>query len=48
LFYLKSRGIGFENAQKLLLQAFVSEVYEKLPNQEFKSIIQNRIEQRFS
>jgi Fe-S cluster assembly protein SufD len=48
LFYLKSRGIGLENAQKLLLQAFVAEVYEKLPNQEFKNIIQNKIEERFS
>ncbi|MBS1646641.1 MAG: Fe-S cluster assembly protein SufD [Bacteroidetes bacterium] len=31
LFYLKARGIGEENARKLLLHAFAYEILEKLP-----------------
>ncbi len=34
LFYLKSRGIGDENARKLLLQAFAQEVIDKIEIEE--------------
>ena len=36
LFYLKSRGIGDENARKLLLQAFAQEVIDKIEIEELK------------
>jgi Fe-S cluster assembly protein SufD len=36
LFYLKSRGIGEENARKLLLQAFAQEVIDKIGIEELK------------
>jgi Fe-S cluster assembly protein SufD len=36
LFYLKSRGIGDENARKLLLQAFAQEVMDKIEIEELK------------
>lgn len=48
LFYLKSRGIGLENARKLLLLAFVSDVYQTIPSESLKEYIQNRIETTLS
>lgn len=39
LFYLKSRGIGEENARKLLLQAFAQEVIDKVEIEELKEKI---------
>ena len=35
LFYLKSRGIGEENAKRLLLYAFASEIIDQLPESSF-------------
>ena len=36
LFYLKSRGIGEGQAQKLLSRAFIGEVIDQLPNQQIR------------
>ncbi len=36
LFYLKARGIGDENARKLLLQAFAQELFDKIEVESFK------------
>lgn len=47
LFYLKARGIGEENAKKLLLQAFAAEVLDHLPGdllkQELELILEDTI-----
>jgi len=39
LFYLKTRGIGEDNARKLLLQAFAQELIDKVENEELKERI---------
>ncbi len=44
LFYLKSRGIGDENARKLLLQAFAQEVIDKIEIEELKERVVNLFE----
>lgn len=44
LFYLKSRGIGDENARKLLLQAFAQEVIDKIEIEELKEKVINLFE----
>ena len=36
LFYLKSRGIGEMQAQKLLSRAFIGEVIDQLPNDQVR------------
>lgn len=45
LFYLKSRGIGDENAKKLLLTAFAGELIEKIEFEPLKEKVQNLFEQ---
>jgi Fe-S cluster assembly protein SufD len=44
LFYLKSRGIGDEKAKALLIQAFVFDVTEKIPDAAIRSHINQLIE----
>lgn len=43
LFYLRSRGIGEDAARKLLVQAFMFDVTEKIENQAIKAYTQNLI-----
>jgi Fe-S cluster assembly protein SufD len=45
LFYLKARGIGEENARKLLLQAFAHEVIDQLKNEAIKEKVVELFEQ---
>jgi len=44
LFYLKARGIGEENAKKLLLQAFAGEVIQHLATEELQDRVANLFE----
>jgi len=39
LFYLRSRGVGEENARKLLVHAFVNEVIERNSNEELRNYL---------
>lgn len=48
LFYLQSRGIGFKEAQILLLNAFASAVIDKIQIPEFKRFVKFLIEKRMS
>ncbi len=43
LFYLRARGIPAEAAKKILLQAFIGEVADKLPTPELKKAVEARI-----
>lgn len=45
MFYLKSRGIGEENARKLLLHAFAGEVIEKVKNEALRNELEHELEQ---
>ena len=45
LFYLKSRGIGEENARRLLLHAFAHEVIGQLKIEAVKEIVTELFEQ---
>ncbi|MDR3001036.1 MAG: SufD family Fe-S cluster assembly protein [Fibromonadaceae bacterium] len=42
LFFLQSRGMDFEQAEKILLNAFAAEVAKEHPNEEQKSLFLNR------
>jgi Fe-S cluster assembly protein SufD len=44
LFYLKARGIGEDNAKKLLLQAFAGEVIQHLSTEELQDRVANLFE----
>jgi Fe-S cluster assembly protein SufD len=46
LFYLQSRGISKETAKQMMLQAFVAEVSDALPNWALNSYISNILEQK--
>lgn len=46
LFYLKSRGIGESKAKKLLLMAFLNDVVQTIPSDNYREIIRKNIEQR--
>ncbi len=43
LFYLRARGIPLETARKMLLQAFIGEVAEKLPTAELQKAVELRV-----
>jgi Fe-S cluster assembly protein SufD len=43
LFYLKSRGIADDEAQRLLMQGFVREIIDQVKNQQFKQYLINQI-----
>lgn len=45
LFYLRARGIGEENARKLLIRAFVEEVVNQVKIDEIKAVIETRIDE---
>jgi Fe-S cluster assembly protein SufD len=46
LFYLKSRGLGEENARKLLANAFISDVLDKVENEAVREFVVNQLIQR--
>jgi Fe-S cluster assembly protein SufD len=46
LFYLRARGIGEQQAKKLLLHAFANDVLEKIKFEPLKEILLNKIAQR--
>jgi Fe-S cluster assembly protein SufD len=46
LFYLKSRGLGEDNARKLLANAFISDVLEKVNNEAVKHYVTEQLIQR--
>jgi Fe-S cluster assembly protein SufD len=46
LFYLKSRGLGEDNARKLLANAFISDVLEKINNEAVKHYVTEQLIQR--
>ncbi len=46
LFYMKSRGISHENANKMLQKSFLSEALEAYPNETLKKYLLNELEVR--
>lgn len=48
LFYLRSRGIGEEQAKKIMVHAFIAEVTENIKNDPFQSLVQQIIEHKLS
>ncbi|MDQ3193053.1 MAG: Fe-S cluster assembly protein SufD [Bacteroidota bacterium] len=46
VFYLRSRGIGKENAVNLLMNAFVSDVINKIKTESFKQKVEQLLEQK--
>jgi Fe-S cluster assembly protein SufD len=46
LFYLRSRGIGEENAKALLNVAFAADVIQNIPNEKLRNYIMNLIQQK--
>ncbi len=47
LFYLRSRGLGLDEAKALLTKAFASEIVEKLKNEKVRLYLEGLIENRF-
>ncbi len=45
LFYLRSRGVPLQQAQKLLMRAYIGEVEEKLVNESLRSFLHERIDE---
>ena len=43
LFYLRSRGIGLDQSKKILLNSFMDEITQKVPFQDIKSYLENKI-----
>ena len=41
LFYLRSRGIDFKTAKSILIQGFISEIFESIDNPELTNFIKN-------
>ncbi|HRW88857.1 MAG TPA: SufD family Fe-S cluster assembly protein, partial [Flavobacteriales bacterium] len=39
LFYLRSRGVGEAEARKLMAHAFITEVVERVQNEEWKAVL---------
>jgi len=48
MFYIKSRGIGDNDAKKLLLKAFVSDVLDSIRIEEFRNLIEEKLEVKLS
>ena len=48
VFYLRSRGIGEEQAKNILIKAFIAEVIEKVENDEIKSYIEELVDEYLS
>lgn len=43
LFYLMSRGISKEDARRLLLEAFMSEIFDKISNEEVRTLFGEKV-----
>ncbi|MBM4072774.1 MAG: Fe-S cluster assembly protein SufD [Planctomycetes bacterium] len=43
LFYLRSRGIGLEDARHLLIRAFANDIVERMRIEEFRPLVQRRL-----
>lgn len=43
LFYLRSRGIGLEDARSLLIQAFANDIVERMRSDDFRRLVQRRL-----
>ena len=43
IFYLMSRGIGYVEAKKLLIDGFINDVIEKITNEEVKNYIKGEL-----
>jgi Fe-S cluster assembly protein SufD len=48
LFYLRTRGIGREHAQSMLLQAFAADIVEQVKIEALRNHVENLITQRLS
>ena len=48
MFYIKSRGIGDNDAKKLLLKAFVSDVIDSIRIDEFRNLIEEKLDTKLS
>lgn len=46
LFYLRQRGIDLEAAKWMLIQGFIQQIIDKLPNIDVKSFLEDRLEAR--
>ena len=44
LFYLRSRGLNEKEARFLLMQAFIAEIVEKVDDEGYRQIIQDKVE----
>ena len=47
IFYLQARGISKKSAKKLLVSAFVNDVFNKIENEDVKSFIDTKLQARF-
>lgn len=47
IFYLQARGISKKSAKKLLVSAFVQDVFNKIENADVKAFIDTKLHQRF-
>lgn len=48
VFYLKSRGISEDSARRMLVQAFVGDVLEKIENEQFLTFVESCLADRFN
>ena len=44
--YLMTRGIDSKNAKKLLINGFLNEIFENIPNQSIKNFLEKNIEEQ--
>ena len=47
IFYLRARGISEKNAKKLLISAFVEDVFEKIASESVNQFIEEKLIERF-
>jgi Fe-S cluster assembly protein SufD len=48
IFYLRSRGLSFMNAQKLLMEGFAVELFDVIKNESIKTFIIQKFEKWLS
>lgn len=48
VFYLRSRGISSDKARSMMVHAFLSELSEKIDNENLKAFLEDRIDQKLS
>ena len=48
LFYLRSRGVSEAEARKLMAHAFITEVVERVQNEEWKAVLTNLIDAKLA